>query len=190
MPSIATYSLILAALAVTLAACGSETAPIGSTTVDATGTDVSASADSAAVDSGAAGQDATAATTDSAQGSDAGTAAEPTWAEVHKKIIVGKGCSGGYCHGGSAGSLSLSGDATKDHAALLAGSSKGTDAGTCASVQFVVPGKPAQSLLWLKVDANAAHGCGTKMPQSNENAGLPQAESDLIKAWITAGAKP
>lgn len=202
MRLLSSYTLVLATLTATLTACGTDTTPGAATTADVTPTDAANGGDSAAgadsgsaVDSGAAvdsgtAQDTTSATADSSQGSDAGASAGPSWAEVHKKIIVDKGCSGGYCHGGSAGSLSLSGDAAKDHAALLAGSSKGKDAGTCASVQFVVPGKPAESLLWLKVDAHTTHGCGNKMPPSSQDDGLPQAESDLIKAWITAGAKP
>ena len=119
---------------------------------------------------------------------DAGASA-PTWATVHAAIIVKNSCAGGYCHGGGSGSLKLTGDATKDHAALLGGAAGTKDKATCAKSTYVVPGKPGESLLWLKVDKKAAHGCGGKMPPGSTDAGLSEADSDLVKAWIAAGAK-
>lgn len=51
----------------------------------------------------------------------------------------------------------------------------------------VVPGQPDQSIMYLKVSLDDPAPCGSKMP-----LGLPpisQAQDDMIKAWITAGAR-
>ncbi len=108
------------------------------------------------------------------------------WATVHAQIIKPT-CAGGYCHGGGSGSLKLTGDAKADHAALTGGTAGSQDAASCGASAYVVPGKPDQSLLWLKVDAKASHGCGKKMPSGKD--GLDAKLSGLIKDWITAGAK-
>ena len=153
-------------------------------TVDAgQGADSAAADDSATTDVGQA--DAGAA---DAGATDAGVAA-PTWATVHAEIIVKKSCAGGYCHGGGAGSLKLTGDAAKDHAALLGGAAGSKNKAMCAKSAYVVPNKPEESLLWLKIDKSAAHGCGGKMPPSSGAGGLSKADSDLLKTWIAAGAQ-
>jgi mono/diheme cytochrome c family protein len=52
----------------------------------------------------------------------------------------------------------------------------------------VKPGDPEQSYLWLKLDHRSKEGDG--MPKGMFGAKkLPQAELDLIKAWIAGGAK-
>lgn len=52
----------------------------------------------------------------------------------------------------------------------------------------VKPGDPEQSYLWLKLDHRAKEGDG--MPKGMFGAKkLPQADLDLIKAWIEGGAK-
>ncbi len=152
----------------------------------------SGAADSSGADSAGGGADVSTqdADTQDAGGGDAGqgdaAATAPTWATVHSTIVKPV-CANGYCHGGGSGSLKLSGDAAADYTALTTGKAGSKDAAQCAAGSYVVPGKPAESLLWLKVDKQASHGCGKKMPSSTD--GLDPAQSALIKGWIAAGAK-
>ncbi|MCO4762561.1 MAG: hypothetical protein KC502_13705 [Myxococcales bacterium] len=174
--------------------CGSETDTSATTPADAVAVDAASESDGGTAQDGEAPDVAGDAGSGSADAggvveSDAGAVNAPSWSEVHKKIIIDNSCNNGYCHGGSAGALSLSGDAKKDHAALLAGKSNDKGASKCSAAEFVVPGKPEQSLLWLKLDAGAVHGCGKKMPPSSNGKGLDPASSNLLKAWIAAGAK-
>ena len=57
---------------------------------------------------------------------------------------------------------------------------------SCASQNYVVPGKPEQSFIWLKTTKGQNHGCGNKMPPASK--GLSDEMSDMLKAWISAGA--
>ncbi len=119
---------------------------------------------------------------------DGGTTPTGTaWAQLHAKVIKPT-CAGGYCHGGGAGSMKLTGDAAADFTTLTTGKAGNKDAAKCAAQLYVVAGKPAQSLLWLKVDSTAVHGCGDHMPA--KSGGLSAAQSELVKAWIAGGAKP
>ena len=113
---------------------------------------------------------------------------DASWAEIHAKLIKPT-CAGGDCHGGGAGAgtLKLTGDAKADYDTLLSGKHAPTELAACVTETFVVPGAAKASLLWLKVDAKAAQGCGTKMPPKSN--GLSAELSGLIAAWIDAGAK-
>ena len=160
---------------------------------DSAAADDSATTDIGQTDAGAADAGAADAGAADAGAADAGTTdadvAAPTWATVHAEIIVKNSCAGGYCHGGGAGSLKLTGDAAKDHAALLSGAAGSNNKAMCAKSAYVVPNKPEESLLWLKIDKSASHGCGGKMPPSSGAGGLSKADSDLLKTWIAAGAQ-
>ncbi len=134
--------------------------------------------DTATVDTGTldtAGLDA-AAGDGATTGGDTATAG-PTFGKVWKEVFVAQGCSGAYCHGG------VWPNQAATYKQLLA--AKSFDK-ACATAAHVTKGKPAQSLLWLKMDAAANHGCGKKMPLGE--AGVPAAASKLVKDWILAGA--
>jgi len=51
----------------------------------------------------------------------------------------------------------------------------------------VVPGQPADSVMYLKVSLHDPAPCGNKMPDNLP--ALPEDEADGIEAWISAGAK-
>jgi len=63
-----------------------------------------------------------------------------------------------------------------------AGESCGAKGGT-----RVTPGKPDDSVMYLKVSLDDPTPCGEKMPLGGP--ALTQAQADLIEGWITAGAK-
>ncbi|MCO4762391.1 MAG: hypothetical protein KC502_12850 [Myxococcales bacterium] len=111
---------------------------------------------------------------------------DATWANVHSKIIKPM-CAGGYCHGGGSGSLKLTGDAKADFTMVRTKMAGNQEASKCTELTLVFPGKPEKSLLWLKTTKGQAHGCGKKMPKGSD--GLSASDSNLIKDWITAGAK-
>jgi hypothetical protein len=97
---------------------------------------------------------------------------------------------GGY----SNGKLDLS---TSDnaYAALLGDAGTGAPAAGTAcggkGLTRVVPGNPAESLLYNKLNAKTtgkAAPCGNPMPASG--AALPTASINVISQWIMEGAKP
>jgi hypothetical protein len=123
-------------------------------------------------------------TSGGSSGAETGTGA-PSFTEVYETVIVGQGCTAGYCHGGMAGGLELTDEATS-YANLVE-----VDATTaaCGLMQRVVPGAPEQSILWMRVRPAAEDmgmGCAPKMPQGS--MGLADAEALLVKEWIAGGA--
>lgn len=95
--------------------------------------------------------------------------------------IVATYCVGCHLDGGALGGLSLDAGAS----AIV-----NVPAGELASMDYVEPGDPSRSYLWLKLtDAHtAAGGSGTAMPQAG--GPLTPAELDTIEAWILGGAEP
>ncbi|MBP48218.1 MAG: hypothetical protein CMH53_09810 [Myxococcales bacterium] len=167
-----------------------ESSSNNSTTDSAASLDTSTSADSAAPADTSVAVDTTPAE-DTSVAVDTNVAQDtappgPAWSEVHSKIIA-PSCGGGYCHGGGNNPFKVTGDASTDYQALLNGQAGGKKADKCTSKAYIVPGAPEQSLIWLKSDKNANHGCGNKMPPVSK--GLSQQMSDLLKDWIAAGAK-
>lgn len=112
-------------------------------------------------------------------------AAVPSFTEVYETVLVGQGCTAGYCHGGMAGGLELTDEATSyanlvEVAATMA---------VCELTERVVPGAPEQSILWMRVRPAAEDmgmACAPKMPQGS--MGLPDAEAKLVNDWIAGGA--
>lgn len=176
-----------------------DTATNDASAADVSGTDVSpdattgsdtAQSDTAQTDTTGGADTITAADAgdepDTATGGDAGGTGV-SFATVYTKVIQDKGCSAGYCHGGGAGEMLLTDQATA-YKSLV-----GPDAKTagCGKTKRVVPGKPDDSMLWLRVRPIALDGakpCADKMPQSSD--GLPQDLADLVKQWIVDGALP
>jgi hypothetical protein len=62
----------------------------------------------------------------------------------------------------------------------------------CQFKRLVVPGKPMESLLYLKLQTPPPPNCGMRMPLPVENAAprpAPAAEIEVIRSWIAAGAR-
>ena len=63
--------------------------------------------------------------------------------------------------------------------------------GDCAPSLLIAPGRPADSVLWLKVTAKAAGTsppCGDGMPLGTDRDALEMDELDALEQWILAGA--
>lgn len=91
------------------------------------------------------------------------------------------------CHGlpafdASNGNLSTGMDKTSTYGALVGKKSMGSK---CMDRSLVVPGQPDMSLLLQKVMPNPP--CGLRMP--NGGAPLSDAQIEMIRSWIAAGAK-
>ncbi len=113
------------------------------------------------------------------------------FAAIHHEIFVKYGCTGEYCHGAGAGGLRLyETDVAGNHARLVGAKARSRAKSSCVTQDMVVAGEPDKSLLWLKIDRVAVHGCGAKMPPGDggEPDGLPPAASAKLRAWIAAGA--
>lgn len=120
-------------------------------------------------------------------GGDPPAAAPPTWAQV--QAIFAPRCSFATCHGGVAGSLTLTGPG--GYAALV-----GAPSFQVPRLARVTPGDPAGSYLMIKLEsrmssvgecAAAPRTCGVSMPQG-EDALTPELLA-VVRAWIAAGAR-
>lgn len=117
---------------------------------------------------------------------DAGAVA-PTFTNVYDNVIA-KRCTG--CHTTPTGDGIAEGKLDMTTKALAFTNLVGAAAAgpECAAKQVrVVPGKPDDSLFYLKISLDDAAPCDKKMPENGPP--LSQADADLIEAWITAGAK-
>ncbi len=90
-------------------------------------------------------------------------------------------CSLTACHGSRQSNLGIY---LPNDAALLYSELQKTSPTT--NKPFVVPGNADSSYLMQKIDGKQCASCGEQMPQ---DAPLPQAQRDTIRAWINAGAK-
>ena len=62
----------------------------------------------------------------------------------------------------------------------------------CQFKRLVVPGKPMESLLYLKLQTPPPPNCGMRMPLPVENAAprpAPAPEIEIIRSWIASGAR-
>ncbi len=124
----------------------------------------------------------------------AGASADATkgpYTTLHEEVFAPAGCASHNCHASAAGGLTMTqGDSKASHQALIAGKTGSKDKAKCKAVAYVVAGKPDESLLWLKIDAAAIHGCGAKMPPPKGNlaGGLSATDAAKVRAWIAAGA--
>lgn len=114
-------------------------------------------------------------------------AGPPGWAQV--QAILAPRCSFATCHGGIAGSLTLTGPG--GYAALV-----GAPSFQVPRLARVTPGDPASSYLMVKLEsrmssvsecAAAPRTCGVSMPQG-EDALTPELLA-VVRAWIAAGAR-
>lgn len=160
--------------------------PVSACPDEGPGDDVGGAGDDATIggeDVGGAGDDAAVWQDAWATGEDAqadATPGAPSFAAVWP-VLEGYGCSGGYCHGGGAGGLTMA-DEQGAYDSLV------EVASTCDGSLRVAPGLPAQSLLWSKVDPDAEPSCGPKMPYGGDP--IDDADAVLIRSWIEGGALP
>ena len=105
-----------------------------------------------------------------------------TLGEIHTTVFVEQGCTSGYCH------ASFALDSPEAVQSAFVGVEAPTP--TCGRTQYVVPGEPEQSILWLRVRpiTDEDRECGqVKMPKGSET-GLDADNAQLIHDWITDGA--
>jgi hypothetical protein len=105
-----------------------------------------------------------------------------SFAQVEAAVFEPAGCTGGYCHGASAGDLSWS------YAELVGAAA--TQPG-CGLTERVVAGDPEASILWQRVRPleEQTESCGAAMPMG----GLPpltEEQAQLVYDWIAGGAAP
>jgi hypothetical protein len=111
---------------------------------------------------------------------------------VWRKVILANNCQQAQCHGAAkAGNLSLATKADA-HDNLVGKPADGpctmAPGVTCGCVDSgktrVVANDPDNSLLVEKL--SGSNTCGDRMPPTGEL--IPEAELDLVKRWINAGA--
>jgi polyvinyl alcohol dehydrogenase (cytochrome) len=113
---------------------------------------------------------------------DGGSGLAPTFTNVYTQVLLPAGCAGPFCHGGEAGNFRITTQA-ETYANLVGVQASGASCGT-SGLARVVAGNPDASLLLNKV-SSLTPACGASMPPGQQ---LPQAQIDLIRAWIAAGA--
>ena len=130
-------------------------------------------------DSSSSGSSGTSSSSSSSSSSSGGT----TGASFNKDVfpIFVKSCALTACHGSKQSNLGiyLPNEITIAYAELQKSS-------PTQNKPFVVPGNADSSYLMQKIDGKQCASCGEQMPQ---DAPLPQAQRDTIRAWINAGAK-
>jgi hypothetical protein len=177
------FACTTVAVAAIAAACGDENAPA-----------VIVPPEDAATPSDAAGADTTAeatvdATPDAAPDAapEAEAAATVTFTQVYTTVIT-QFCAPCHTAAGGIGITTGNLDMTTQAKAFTNLVNVPAAGASCSGMGVrIVPGSPATSLLFKKVDLTDPAPCGSKMP-----LGLPplsQANIDLIGAWITAGAQ-
>lgn len=124
-------------------------------------------------------------------GSDDGPppSSDPTFSRVVSEVITEKNCGGPACHSLTVGGFQL-GPKDTLYSQLVNQPASGAkcaplamDGGGATYIR-VVPKKPDESLLYLKI--NHAPPCGDAMPVSGT---LKQDQIDLVHDWIEAGAE-
>ena len=114
------------------------------------------------------------------------TGEERTITEIFQVAFSETGCVVGYCHGGAVDGLVIS-DPEKSIAAMV---NVDSIRPSCGLTKLVVPGKPKESLLWMRVRPAAletGEPCVAKMPKGTD--GLSEEKAKLIYDWIASGAK-
>lgn len=128
-------------------------------------------------------------TTDTNTTTDPGTTGVPavSFTDVFEQVILPNGCNAGYCHGGGAGGLEITDEATS-YANLVEVKAA---VEFCDQTMRVVPGSLDESSLWIRVrpaDLDGLTPCatGNKMPKGS--MGLTAPEAQLVSDWIVGGA--
>lgn len=106
--------------------------------------------------------------------------------EIFQAAFSDTGCVVGYCHGGAVDGLVISDPKTSIIALVNVDSIRPS----CNLTKLVVPGKPEESLLWMRVRPAAletGEPCVPKTPKDSD--GLDEEKAKLIYDWIVSGAK-
>ena len=172
--------------------------PAGTSSGSSAGTEADASTSSENPTTGASGTTGSSNTGSSSTGSSAeagesssgapGTetgSAEVSFTAVYEQVLLPNGCTAGYCHGGGAGGLEMTDEATS-YANLVEVNATAT---VCGQSMRVVPGSLEASILWYRVRPAALDdvpACAAKMPLGS--MGLTEAEGQLVNDWIVGGA--
>jgi hypothetical protein len=112
------------------------------------------------------------------------TSSAPTFERIQTQVFD-VSCTSSSCHSsvGQAGNLVLEDGKSYDN---LINDTPSNPVARMDGMMRVVPGRPDLSLLYAKVTTNLQSGMGVSMPYSA--APLPTETTDIIKAWIEAGA--
>lgn len=113
------------------------------------------------------------------------TGTSVTFMAIYEQVILPNGCNAGYCHGGGAGGLEMTDEATT-YANLV---EVAASTPVCGQTLRVSPGSLEESILWYRVRPAALDGadaCAPKMPMGS--MGLTEAEAQLVDDWISGGA--
>ena len=123
------------------------------------------------------GGDATTATTPT-------TTAAPTFERIQKQVFD-VSCTSSSCHSsvGQAGNMVLEDGKSYDN---LVNQTPANPVAKADGMMRVMPRRSDMSLLYAKLTSNLQSGMGTSMPYSA--APLSPSTTDIIKAWIDAGA--
>jgi hypothetical protein len=126
---------------------------------------------------------------DAGGGTTAGGSTPATFKRVYDEVIVANSCDSAFCHGGTAtGGLSLV-DQASAYDNLVGVAAQGPQCACKTTKKRVEAGKPDESLLVEKL-AKAKPVCGTQMPPpGGAQPPATQAQIELVRAWISAGAK-
>jgi outer membrane protein assembly factor BamB len=119
------------------------------------------------------------------------TSGNDTFTAVYNDVIAGSGCAGSpLCHAGEAGKLMMK-DRDSTYKALvdvkaMGENEAGSSSAHCSDSGLVrvVPGKPDESLLVMKLEATQP--CGDQMPIGNK---LSDERISQVRAWIEKGAQ-
>lgn len=126
----------------------------------------------------------------SSDGGSAPATEEPTLTNVANDVITDTNCGGPLCHSLTAGGFQLGTTKSDLYNALVNQPASGPkcghalDGGPTPYIR-VVPGKPDESLLYMKL--KRIQPCGDAMPNSSTH--LTDAQIGLVHDWIAAGAK-
>jgi hypothetical protein len=111
-----------------------------------------------------------------------GETSAATFTVVTTDVVNELNCGGPFCHSTIAGGFTLSKDKTTMHSTFLEGSGHAAEC-MDSGIDYVVPGDPDASLLYLKLTNPP---CGKLMPDGKV---LDPSAIDSVRAWIEAGAK-
>ena len=119
-----------------------------------------------------------------------------TFTRVWNEVLVAKGCAGEFCHGSGQGTLSMD-NKLDAYMSLFEKPAAGPACGMSGKIR-VKASDPMQSLLLQKM-AGPTAPCGDLMPvgvkyepnciSKDPSVCTTQAELQLVRDWIMAGAK-
>ena len=113
-----------------------------------------------------------------------------TFTQIYAAVFpLGTSAQCNYCHNRPAndisnGKLNMGETQAAAYAALVGVASVSAKCGSTGK-KLVAPGEPSSSLFYLKCVASPA--CGDRMPQGSTP--LTDAQLEMIRSWILAGAK-